>query len=97
MHEFKCKNGGFFWYWLGFYYFGIYHVLLIYVVFRHPAPYLYDCYYNETSSSFVCRDDCPDFGIPLKNDASGYWNTDHNSCYNEWYGSYHPSLGLFGC
>ena len=84
LHEFKCKNGGIFWYWIGAIYFSIYHCLLTYVIYQHPPPFMYDC--NVTSTSgFICRDNCPDFGIPLKPDASSFWSVDENSCYQKWH------------
>ena len=51
LHEFKCKNGGIFYYSITTLYFGIYHVLLTYVTFQHPPPYMYDCKINENSTS----------------------------------------------
>ena len=73
IHEFKCKNGGIIWYWLGAIYFAIYHVMLSYVIYQHPPPFMYDCTYNGSSLSFICRDDCPDYGIPLKPNHSDFW------------------------
>ena len=87
LHEFKSKNGGILWYWIGSTYFAFYHFILTYVIYKHPAPVMYDCDFNESTSKYICRDDCPNFTIPIKPGSSPFWTVDDDNCYNKWHQS----------